>query len=156
MPYPETTDVYITSSATYYSTRRNRRTAGDMGESFTGTYNHGGSRLGCSVSLSRDGSTLAVGAEGESFADSTNFLTSTQTYAGAVYVYELSNSSWSLTNNGATPNFNEKYSISPPNYTLYGHYGHSVKIFKDQWGIKTLVVGELEWMIHNHNQDLHQ
>ena len=69
-------------------------------------------------------------------------MTSTSTYAGAVYVYELSNSSWSLTNNGATPNFNEKYSISPPNYTLYGHYGHSVKIFKDQWGTKTLVVGE--------------
>ena len=136
VPYPETTNVTVTSNPIATGNAGGQTFGGgEMG----GTYNHGGSRLGCSVSLSRDGSTLAVGAEGESFS-----VSSSSTYAGAVYVYELNtgNNAWDLTNDGATPNFNEAFEVSPVNYTNYGHYGHSLKIFKDENANKILVVGE--------------
>lgn len=133
VPYPETTDVSTTTTPIIVGNTEGQ----NFGES--GSYNGDGSRLGCTVSLSRDGTTLAVGAEGESYA-----VSNTSTYAGAVYVYELANSSWSATNvdqtQGTTYNFNKAFLSS--NYTAYGHYGHSVKIFKDENGNKILVVGE--------------
>ena len=143
VPYPETTNVSTVQNSSDFIA-----IGGTSGQTFggaemSGTYNHGGSRLGCSVSLSRDGSTLAVGAEGESFLDGT-----TNTYAGSVYVLELNTQSnpkdWNeVAASGTTYNFNEAFEVSSANHINYGHYGHSVKIFKDQYGNKTLAVGEL-------------
>ena len=118
------------SSATVYTTSAMIAAIGYFKASNTGA----GDNFGYAVSLSADGNTLAVGAVNE--ASNTTGINSTPnesaSYAGAVYVFTRSGSTWSqqayvkASNTGAGDNFGITVSLSADGNTLaVGAYGEA-------------------------------
>jgi len=88
-----------------------------------------GDRFGTSIALSADGSTLAVGADGESSAATGiggNQTDNSAPYAGAVYVFTRSSTTWS-----------QQTYVKASNTGLYAQFGESVALSAP----RTLAVG---------------